>query len=518
MVAKYRSLRRWAFDSDSEDEAPKKLGHHNNKRTRGSDSSDTITGGYSCDDASSVQAVFPHKRQRCSSVTDSVNLGQETIADDKSVPNGVSSITKTARSTSEASNKSNNTLSNPDSRRKNRNALVGYISIRDDLLPLHDLSPSPDSNLNQQAVSADNEALSTDPSSDEVSDSEAEAAGCDCEEDILLASSDESDAHDEIPESSPSFPDVSPSVQVAKENSNPSSPNVSQSAPVATQINSSNNNSNNSRNNISNPGWSSVLSARIRTIAASSAAKEYIEDSQPPIHIDREIVKNMLASTAFLERYGDVKSIDPREIGINCVGHLFLPLVDAVYKQDLREEFTQLSDALRKEKQQHSILRELNPLLESFTSKYGSDPQYEMQGAVLALTQPATHTVHNGPPVKSIQDKLALLLRRAQDEEKQLRCLLNDIIVVRQDLLDTGSVSIKRWKRMESEVSRRWLYFGSWWENLLRAGWDGGNETKTKEVVAKLEQLIEFAVPRLGLVSAIGKAAEKAVGRLNKLG
>ncbi|KAK3994709.1 hypothetical protein QBC44DRAFT_38909 [Cladorrhinum sp. PSN332] len=260
-------------------------------------------------------------------------------------------------------------------------------------------------------------------------------------------------------------------------------------------------------------------------LATSSAAKKYVEEEEEEEEEDGttkpgqrysngNIIRNMMNSTEFLERHDHV--VDPvriSEIGIDGTGRLFLPLSrvgddsDAVTEKttDFRRAFTEAAGIIREGKRVFSVCRsrDLRLLVNSYGSQFeGGDGD---GGSIFWGVVAEFGTYPSGPLTVR---KLAEALMASREEEDELKGIMSNLSVAKQDLLETGSISVKRWEKLRRVRHHPW---NEWWNKYLLLG--GGGEVE--ELVAEhLEPILDDVIARLGLVSSIGNAVERALDEL----
>lgn len=156
----------------------------------------------------------------------------------------------------------------------------------------------------------------------------------------------------------------------------------------------------------------------------------------------RDVLVNALASFRFLKEI-DEDQIDHEDIGIDSEGHMFKINPDQ-HRRDHRIQFCTMVWKLKKSSKYEEIREQMQAYLAARHIDYFDDCAHEETKELASLTEKALRKKDIG------LSNLEVVAAECKKVVEMLDKIITLVNTVKQDLLDTGSTSFKRWKQLQS--------------------------------------------------------------------
>jgi hypothetical protein len=219
----------------------------------------------------------------------------------------------------------------------------------------------------------------------------------------------------------------------------------------------------------------------------------------------RDAIVNALASVKFLTGLGR-SALLPSQLGIDSAGRLF-KVGSSEWQRNYRDEFCDLVRVLKENREETEIKAEIKQHLQTYAdigwSGYLSDCTGEETEPLLSLIETVLKESDFG--VSRLGAVLAECKKAAAAMDKTVS-LVNG---VKQDLLDTGSTSMKRWHQLKKI---RWLRPFRWPSQLTDLTPDG-----IRNLVQEKTDWSERSQGSLGLTLKLKRELVCAIEQLHYL-
>lgn len=210
---------------------------------------------------------------------------------------------------------------------------------------------------------------------------------------------------------------------------------------------------------------------------------------------------NALASIRFLKEI-DEDRIDHGDIGIDSEGRLFRFDPDR-HRRDYRTQFGTMVWKL-KHSPAYKVIREQMPAyLTARDVDYFNDCAHQEAEGLTSLIKKALRKKTIG--IYELQS----VATECQKTVEALDKTITLVIVMKQDLLDTGSTSLKRWNQLQSTGLHECLL-----EYRDHGGLDAPTSAVMKKMVEDVSQVVSGWQARLGLTLKLARDLELAIGEL----
>ncbi|KAH6636813.1 hypothetical protein F5144DRAFT_628805 [Chaetomium tenue] len=220
-----------------------------------------------------------------------------------------------------------------------------------------------------------------------------------------------------------------------------------------------------------------------------------------PKSTTRDVLMNALASVRFLKEI-DEDRIGHGDIGIDSEGRLFRFDPDR-HRRDYRTQFGTMVWKLKHNPAYKEIRKQMLAYLTARDFDYFNDCAHQETEDLASLINKVLRKKTIGIY------KLQSVATECQKTVEALDKTITLVIVVKQDLLDTGSTSLKRWNQLQSTGLH---------ECLLEYRDHGGLDAPTPAVMNKMVEDVSQAVSgwqaRLGLTLKLARDLELAIGEL----
>ncbi|KAK4039445.1 hypothetical protein C8A01DRAFT_36572 [Parachaetomium inaequale] len=186
-------------------------------------------------------------------------------------------------------------------------------------------------------------------------------------------------------------------------------------------------------------------------LAECSWLDERLASGQRPDPTARDAIMSAFSSLHFLDCLKG-SALNSDNLGIDHAGHVFEIRPDGWVQRDYRRDFSDLRSTLRRKASDASATDEIRKQIRTYmdfdaTGLLWESADVETENLVRLVRDMVRQNDFAVPKLKSIRAEC----EKAMAEMGKTVALAN---AVKQDLLDTGSTSLKRWKQLRS-IGRR---------------------------------------------------------------
>jgi hypothetical protein len=219
-----------------------------------------------------------------------------------------------------------------------------------------------------------------------------------------------------------------------------------------------------------------------------------------PVSTAGDVVVNALVSIKFLKEAGDAP-LNPDDIGVDSKGRLFKVNQGRHPRHNYRVEFSAMVSNL----QENSRYKEIKGHMQAYLAARVRDNEY------FGKTKELASLIGDVLDEKAIGiPKLKSVATKCREVVATLDKTITLINAVKQDLLDMGSTSLRRWNQLQNTGFYFYLP-----KHLDNGGFGIPDSTAINELVEELTEAASLWQAPLGLTLMLLKDLELAIGEVD---